>query len=107
MTLREIRHYFVDQWASYQAQITTQNILDWSLVNLFITVLLGLFCFIASNAILIALAAPLESLGVAIERALSKQQGTLYSVLVIIGVCVAIFAALVAVFGVFESFNFI
>lgn len=52
MTLREFGQSIVRYWDSYWTQVTTQNVLDWSIGNLFITFVGGFIAFVVGMAVI-------------------------------------------------------
>ncbi|CAN1510342.1 hypothetical protein MCELHM10_00774 [Paracoccaceae bacterium] len=111
MSLREFGQSTVDHWNSYVTEITTQNVLDWSIGNLFLTAFLGIFFggFIWAAIEVLSLfvweivAKAWKKTGLPYTMArLDKRFGPVYSGLIMVAGTIAFFILLGLIFSLVE-----
>lgn len=104
MTLRELGASFVQYWQEYYLEVTTKNVLDWSIGNILLSAFFGFLGLILVGFVFGAIAVLWEKISGAWERAglpylwvrLDKRFGVYVSGLIMVGGTI-LFLALVGV----------
>jgi hypothetical protein len=107
VTLREYGQSIAQWWDRYLTEITTQNVLDWSIGHLILTVVGGLILFGIGAALLeagfVLLAKAWEKTGLPyLWVRLDKRFGEFFAALIMVGVTIVFLTALGLVFALAE-----